>query len=118
MFFAHMSLLRSSLYFANIFKMKKVLMLLLLEVITRENLKMKTFNNFVKNMEFIIIFPVQELLNRMDNLGKFNLESDKRIFSGYLIVSKAYRVYNSRTSKVEESIHVKFNVYKPDKELS
>ncbi|RDY11399.1 hypothetical protein CR513_03958, partial [Mucuna pruriens] len=37
---------------------------------------------------------------------------------GYSTASKAYRVYNSRTLKVEESIHVKFNDSKPDKELS
>ncbi|RDY14808.1 hypothetical protein CR513_00060, partial [Mucuna pruriens] len=35
------------------------------EVIIGENLKMKTFNSFVKNKEFIIIFPIQELFNRM-----------------------------------------------------
>ncbi|RDX89702.1 hypothetical protein CR513_28547, partial [Mucuna pruriens] len=50
-----MSLLRSYLYFANIFKMKKVLILPLSKVIM----------GLVKNIEFIIIFPVQELLNRM-----------------------------------------------------
>ncbi|RDY10720.1 hypothetical protein CR513_04717, partial [Mucuna pruriens] len=32
-------------------------------MIMKENLKMKSFNNSMKNMEFIIIFLVQELLN-------------------------------------------------------
>ncbi|RDX70598.1 hypothetical protein CR513_50144, partial [Mucuna pruriens] len=113
-----MSLLRSSLYFANIFKMKKVLILLLSKVMMGENLKMKTFNNSVENMEFIITFPIQELLNRMDNLGKFDPKFDKGVFIGYSTKSKAYRVYNSRTLKVKESIHVKFNDSKLDKELS
>ncbi|RDX80230.1 hypothetical protein CR513_39252, partial [Mucuna pruriens] len=40
------------------------------------------------------------------------------MFIGYLIPSKACRVYNFRSLKVEESIHVKFNDSKPDKELS
>ncbi|RDX77354.1 hypothetical protein CR513_42541, partial [Mucuna pruriens] len=42
---------------------EKVLILLLSKVIMGENLKMKTFNSSVKNMKFIIIFSVQELLN-------------------------------------------------------
>ncbi|RDX77486.1 hypothetical protein CR513_42384, partial [Mucuna pruriens] len=105
----------------------KVLILPLSKVIIRENLKMKTFNSFMKNMEFIIIFLVQELLNltflistllgfycfilnTKDNLGKFDSKSDKGTFIGYSTMSKAYKVYNPRTLKVEESIH-------PDKEL-
>ena len=34
---------------------------------------------------------------------------DKGIFLGYYDTSKAYRVFNSRTLVMEESIHVKFN---------
>ncbi|RDY03935.1 hypothetical protein CR513_12412, partial [Mucuna pruriens] len=40
-----------------------------------------------------------------DNLGKFDPKSDKGTFLGYLTTSKAYRVYNCRTLKVDESIH-------------
>ncbi|RDX88277.1 hypothetical protein CR513_30148, partial [Mucuna pruriens] len=39
------------------------------------------------------------------------------LWKGYTKTSKAYRVYNSRTLTVEESIHVKFNDSKPDKKL-
>ncbi|RDX96172.1 hypothetical protein CR513_21200, partial [Mucuna pruriens] len=39
----------------------------------------------------------------------FGPKSDKRTFLGYFDVSKAYKVYNSRTLTVEESIHVRFN---------
>ncbi|RDY11998.1 hypothetical protein CR513_03233, partial [Mucuna pruriens] len=53
-----------------------------------------------------------------DNLSKFDPKSDKGTFIGYSTMSKAYRVYNFRTLKVEESIHVKFNDSKHDKELS
>ncbi|RDX96785.1 hypothetical protein CR513_20518, partial [Mucuna pruriens] len=137
-----------------------------------ENLKMKTFNSFVKNKEFIIIFfclktpqqngvvekknrSLQEMVKIMlnnfnfpkyfwaeaintlhmncgsvdnptflistfsdDNLCKFDPKSDKGTFIGYSTTSKAYKVYNYRTLKVENSIHVKFNDSKPDKELS
>ncbi|RDX80236.1 hypothetical protein CR513_39246, partial [Mucuna pruriens] len=41
-----------------------------------------------------------------DNLGKFDPKSDKRTFLGYSTMSEAYKVYNFRTLKVEESIHL------------
>ena len=37
------------------------------------------------------------------------LELMKVHFLGYSFLSKAYKVLNHRTGKVEESIHVKFN---------
>ena len=46
--------------------------------------------------------------NEKDNLGKFDVKSDEGIFLDYLSISKAYRVYNNRLEKVEESIHVIF----------
>jgi len=51
-------------------------------------------------------------------LGKFDSKSNEEIFLRYSEVSKAYRIYNSRTSIVEELIHVRFSDYKPDKKLS
>ncbi|RDX88566.1 hypothetical protein CR513_29822, partial [Mucuna pruriens] len=53
-----------------------------------------------------------------DNLDKFDPKSDKGTFLGYSTTSKAYIVYNFRTLKFEESIHVKFNDPNYDKELS
>ena len=59
------------------------------------------------------------ILNTRDQLGKFDSKVDKGIFLGYSETSKAYRIYNSRTSVVEESIHVKFNDgLKTDRSLS
>ena len=49
------------------------------------------------------------ILNTRDQRGKFDSKVDKGIFLGYSDTSKAYRIYNSRTQVVEESIHVKFN---------
>ncbi|RDX78675.1 Retrovirus-related Pol polyprotein, partial [Mucuna pruriens] len=46
------------------------------------------------------------LLNARDKLGKFDSKVDKGIVLGYFDTSKAYRVYNSRTFVVEESIHI------------
>ncbi|WJX45438.1 hypothetical protein P8452_32320 [Trifolium repens] len=49
------------------------------------------------------------ILNIKDNLGKFDSKSDKGIFLGYSLTSKAYRIYNLRTQTLEESMHVKFD---------
>ncbi|RDY00469.1 hypothetical protein CR513_16352, partial [Mucuna pruriens] len=46
-----------------------------------------------------------------------DVNSDKETFLGYFDASKAYKVYNSRTLIVQESIHVRFNDFKPDKKL-
>jgi len=49
------------------------------------------------------------ILNTKDHLGKFDAKSDEEIFLGYSLSSKAYRVYNKRTFKVEESMNVVFD---------
>ncbi|KAK8708296.1 hypothetical protein V6N13_059340 [Hibiscus sabdariffa] len=42
-------------------------------------------------------------------IGKFDAKSDKAIFLGYSLSSKAYRVFNKRILVVEELIHVVFD---------
>nr|GEV74564.1 putative ribonuclease H-like domain-containing protein [Tanacetum cinerariifolium] len=46
-----------------------------------------------------------------DHLGKFDGKSDEGV--GYFTNSKAFRVYNTRTRKVEENLHIKFLENKP-----
>ncbi|KAK2402703.1 hypothetical protein QL285_052200 [Trifolium repens] len=53
------------------------------------------------------------ILNNKVYKKKFDAKACKGIFIGYSERSKAYRVYNSETNTVEESIHVRFD----DKEL-
>jgi len=65
------------------------------------------------------------ILNTKEQIGKFDSKADKGIFLGYSDTSRGYRVYNSRTLVVEESIHVRFNdglttdrkLSKPDDDL-
>jgi hypothetical protein len=52
------------------------------------------------------------ILNIKDNLGKFDSKSDKGIFLGCSLTSKAYRICNLRTQTLEESMHVKFDELK------
>nr|GFB10213.1 hypothetical protein [Tanacetum cinerariifolium] len=42
------------------------------------------------------------------NLGKFEAKRDKGYFIGYSMSSKAFRVFNKRTRRVEENLHVEF----------
>ncbi|GJT72436.1 putative ribonuclease H-like domain-containing protein [Tanacetum coccineum] len=53
------------------------------------------------------------ILNTLDYLGKFYGKSDEGFFVGYSLNSKAFRVYNIRTRKVEENLHIRFLEDKP-----
>nr|GEX85195.1 hypothetical protein [Tanacetum cinerariifolium] len=48
------------------------------------------------------------ILNTLDHLGKFDAKRDEGYFIGYSMSSKAFRVFNKRTKKVEENLHVDF----------
>ncbi|GJW40546.1 putative ribonuclease H-like domain-containing protein [Tanacetum coccineum] len=54
------------------------------------------------------------ILNTIDHLGKFDGKADEGFFIGYLINSKAFRVFNSRTRIVEENLHVQFSENAPN----
>ncbi|GKF26565.1 putative ribonuclease H-like domain-containing protein, partial [Tanacetum coccineum] len=45
--------------------------------------------------------------------GKFDGKSDDGFFVRYLLNSKAFRVYNTRTRKVEENLYIRFLEDKP-----
>nr|GEY55590.1 putative ribonuclease H-like domain-containing protein [Tanacetum cinerariifolium] len=53
------------------------------------------------------------ILNTSDPLGKFNKKSDKGYIVGYSISSKAYKVYNLVSRKIEETMNLKFLKNKP-----
>ncbi|GJY94922.1 hypothetical protein Tco_0511283 [Tanacetum coccineum] len=48
------------------------------------------------------------ILNTLDHLGKFNGKADEGFFVGYSMNSKAFRVFNSRTRIVRETLHITF----------
>nr|GEZ49532.1 retrovirus-related Pol polyprotein from transposon TNT 1-94 [Tanacetum cinerariifolium] len=54
------------------------------------------------------------ILNTIDHLGKFDGIADEGFFVGYLINSKAFRVFNNRTRIVEENLHVQFSENAPN----
>ncbi|GKC69487.1 ribonuclease H-like domain-containing protein [Tanacetum coccineum] len=53
------------------------------------------------------------ILNTLDYLDKFDKKSDEGFFIGYSMNSKDFRVYNIRTRKVEENLHIRFLEDKP-----
>ncbi|GJR09897.1 putative ribonuclease H-like domain-containing protein [Tanacetum coccineum] len=53
------------------------------------------------------------IINTLDYLGKFDGKSKEGFFVRYSLNSKAFRVYNIRTRKVEESLHIRFLEDKP-----
>nr|GEV17044.1 hypothetical protein [Tanacetum cinerariifolium] len=54
------------------------------------------------------------ILNTIDQLGKFDRKSDSGFLVGYSLNSKAFRVYNLETNRVEENLHVNFLENKPN----
>nr|GEU30261.1 hypothetical protein [Tanacetum cinerariifolium] len=48
------------------------------------------------------------ILNTLDNLGKFEAKGDEGYFLGYSMSSKAFRVFNQKTKRVEENLHIEF----------
>ncbi|GKC81553.1 ribonuclease H-like domain-containing protein [Tanacetum coccineum] len=54
------------------------------------------------------------ILNTLSPLGKFDGKSDEGFLVGYSVNSKAFRVYNLVTKKVEVNLHVNFLEEKPN----
>nr|GEW68050.1 ribonuclease H-like domain-containing protein [Tanacetum cinerariifolium] len=54
------------------------------------------------------------ILNTIYHLGKFEGKADEGFFVGYSLNNKAYRVFNSRTKIVEETLHIRFSGNTPN----
>ncbi|GJV24678.1 putative ribonuclease H-like domain-containing protein [Tanacetum coccineum] len=72
------------------------------------------FRGFKPALSFMKPFGCHvTILNTLDSLGKFDGKSDEGFFVGYSLSSKAFRVYNTRTRRVEENLHIRFLENKP-----
>ncbi|GJW51756.1 putative ribonuclease H-like domain-containing protein [Tanacetum coccineum] len=72
------------------------------------------FRGFKPALSFMRPFGCHvTILNTLDNLGKFDGKSDEGFFVGYSLSSKSFRVYNTRTRRVEENLHIRFLENKP-----
>nr|GEZ58866.1 putative ribonuclease H-like domain-containing protein [Tanacetum cinerariifolium] len=54
------------------------------------------------------------ILNTLDPLGKFERKVDEGFLVGYSVNSKVFRVFNSRTRIIQETLHVSFLENKPN----
>nr|GEW21421.1 ribonuclease H-like domain-containing protein [Tanacetum cinerariifolium] len=54
------------------------------------------------------------ILNTLDPLGKFDGKVDEGFLVGYSVSCKAFRVFNSRTQIVQETLHINFLENKPN----
>ncbi|GJR25533.1 putative ribonuclease H-like domain-containing protein [Tanacetum coccineum] len=72
------------------------------------------FRGFKPALSFMRPFGCHvTILNTLDSLGKFDGKSDEGFFVGYSLSSKAFMVYNTRTRRVEENLHIGFLENKP-----
>nr|GEX03737.1 retrovirus-related Pol polyprotein from transposon TNT 1-94 [Tanacetum cinerariifolium] len=62
------------------------------------------------NLSFLHVFgALCYPTNDSENLGKLQLKADIGIFIGYAPTKKAFQIYNRRTRRIIETIHVDFN---------
>ncbi|GJX53356.1 putative ribonuclease H-like domain-containing protein [Tanacetum coccineum] len=72
------------------------------------------FRGFKPALSFMKPFGCHvTILNTLDSLGKFDGKSDEGFFVVYSLSSKAFRVYNARTRRVEENLHIGFLENRP-----
>ncbi|GJY56172.1 putative ribonuclease H-like domain-containing protein, partial [Tanacetum coccineum] len=77
-------------------------------------------NTFWAKISFTACFYIRPfgchvtILNTIDHLGKFEEKSDKGFLVRYSLNSKAFRVYNLETKRVEENLHINFLENKPN----
>ncbi|GJZ35454.1 retrovirus-related pol polyprotein from transposon TNT 1-94 [Tanacetum coccineum] len=62
------------------------------------------------NLEYFHVFgSLCYLTNDRDDLGKIKPKADIGVLIGYSETSRGFRIYNRRTKKIMETIHVKFD---------
>nr|GEY00052.1 hypothetical protein [Tanacetum cinerariifolium] len=67
-------------------------------------------HNKLLDISFLYVFgALCYLTNNSENLGKLQPKADIGIFIGYAPTKKAFRIYNRRTKRIIETIHVDFD---------
>nr|GFD11175.1 hypothetical protein [Tanacetum cinerariifolium] len=75
------------------------------EVAVRRN---RTLIEAARTMLADAKLPVTFWAEAVNTVWKFDANRDEGYFFGYSLSSKAFRVFNKRTKKVEENLHVDF----------
>nr|GFC26408.1 retrovirus-related Pol polyprotein from transposon TNT 1-94 [Tanacetum cinerariifolium] len=67
-------------------------------------------HNKLPDLSFFYVFgALCYSTNDIENLGKLQPKADIGIFIGYAPTKKAFRIYNRRTRRIVETIHVDFD---------
>nr|GEV46062.1 putative reverse transcriptase domain-containing protein [Tanacetum cinerariifolium] len=64
---------------------------------------------YLLHMDLCGPMRVESVNRKNENLGKLQPKADIEIFIGYAPTKKAYRIYNRRTRRIVETIHVDFD---------
>nr|GEZ65598.1 retrovirus-related Pol polyprotein from transposon TNT 1-94 [Tanacetum cinerariifolium] len=68
------------------------------------------FHKRITNINFLHVFGCLVYIhNHKDHLGKFDEKADNGYLIGYSLVSKAFRVFNTRRRQIKETYHITFN---------
>ncbi|GJT22569.1 retrovirus-related pol polyprotein from transposon TNT 1-94 [Tanacetum coccineum] len=64
----------------------------------------------IPNIDFLDVFGLPVFIQTIkDHLGKFHEKADDGYFLRYSLVSKAFRVFNTRRKQTEETYHITFD---------
>ncbi|GJX31257.1 retrovirus-related pol polyprotein from transposon TNT 1-94 [Tanacetum coccineum] len=110
-------LLEQCLFFLklqNFYGLKLLLLLVLLKIALLYIWYNKTPYELIRgrkpNIQYFYVFgSLCYPINDRDDLGKMKLKADICIFIGYSESSRGFHIYNCRTKKIMETIHVKFD---------
>nr|GFC15038.1 hypothetical protein [Tanacetum cinerariifolium] len=74
------------------------------------NTPYELLHNKLPDLSFLYVFgALCYPTNDSENLGKLQPKADTGIFIGYAPTKKAFRIYNRRTRRIVETIHVDFD---------
>nr|GEV35927.1 retrovirus-related Pol polyprotein from transposon TNT 1-94 [Tanacetum cinerariifolium] len=76
--------------------------------------QIKEILNHLDELPLDRIERIEDDVEGLDPLGKFDGKGDEGFFIGYYMNRKAFRVFNSRTRIVEETLHITFLENKPN----
>lgn len=67
----------------------------------------EVFKGRIPNISYFHVFGCPVFIhNHKDHLGKFDAKADDGYFLGYSLVSKAFKVFNTRRQQTEETYHI------------
>ncbi|GJU87082.1 retrovirus-related pol polyprotein from transposon TNT 1-94 [Tanacetum coccineum] len=96
---------------ASSMKLNEPLMLLfaLSEQIMERSFPIRHSTDSLRVLYFRVFGSLCYPTNDYDDVGKLKAKADIGIFVGYAPTKKAYRIYNKRTRKIQETVHVAFD---------